>query len=113
MKNEHVPIRRKYISLKLKLICRYKIEFTENCGILENEVEIYEYMQPSNSITRMSVLYGTVPSPLAHLLIDYRNMRQAQIRQSYADAYNTHAKFICSYNSSQVCHLSFFVYINV
>ena len=64
-------------------------------------------MQPSNSITRMSVLYGTVPSPLAHLLIDYRNMRQAQIRQSYADSYNTHAKFICSYNSSQVCHLSF------
>lgn len=69
---------------------------------MEEEVEIYEYIQPNNNVTRMSVLYGTVPSPLAHLLVDYRNMRQAQIRQSFADAYNTQAKFICSYKPDKV-----------
>lgn len=76
---------------------RYKIQFTENCGLLENEVEIYEYMQPTNNITKLSIMYGSVSSPLAHLLVDYRNMRHAQIRQSFADAYNLQAKFVCSY----------------
>lgn len=82
-------------------LLRYRIDFVENCGIMEEEVEIYEYIQPNNNITRMSVLYGTVPSPLAHLLVDYRNIRQAQIRQSFADAYNTQAKFICSYAANK------------
>lgn len=68
---------------------RYSITFTESCGVLENDVEIYEFMQPTNSITRSSVLYESIPSPLAHILVDYRNMRQAQMRQAYADVYNT------------------------
>jgi hypothetical protein len=82
-------------------ILRYCIHFTENCNVLEDEVEIYEYMAPTNSITRCSLLYGTVPSPLAHIIIDYRNIRTAQIRQAYADSYNTQAKLICSYNASK------------
>lgn len=68
---------------------RYSISFTENCNVLEDDVEIYEYMPPTNSITRYSLLYGTVPSPLSHILIDYRNIRTTLIRQTYADAYNT------------------------
>lgn len=54
-------------------------------------MEIYEYLPPTNSITRFSLLYGTVPSPLSHILIDYRNIRTTLIRQAYADAYNTQA----------------------
>lgn len=80
-------------------LLRYQITFTENCGLLENEIEIYEFVPPCNNVTRTSVLYGSVPSPLAHLLVDYRNMRQAQIRQAYADAYNLQAKLICSYST--------------
>ena len=80
---------------------RYTITFTENCNVLEDEVEIYEYMSPSNSITRCSVLYGTVPSPMSHILIDYRNIRTTLIRQAYADAYNTQAKLICSYSAQK------------
>ena len=40
-----------------------------------------------------------MPTPLSHLLIDYRNIRTTQIRQAYADSYNTQAKLICSYNA--------------
>ena len=69
--------------------------------MLEDEVEIYEYMAPTNSITRHSLLYGTVPSPLSHLLIDYRNIRTTLIRQAYADSYNTQAKMICSYSAGK------------
>jgi hypothetical protein len=80
-------------------VLRYCISFTENCGVSEDDVEMYEYIAPTNSITRLSVLYGTVPTPLSHLLIDYRNIRTTQIRQAYADSYNTQAKLICSYNA--------------
>jgi hypothetical protein len=43
------------------------------------------------------MLYATVPSPLSHVLIDYKNLRQAQIRRAHADAWNTTAKLICSF----------------
>jgi hypothetical protein len=43
------------------------------------------------------VLYGTVPSPLSHILVDYRNIRLTQIRLAHADAFNLQAKLICSY----------------
>ena len=72
---------------------RYCISFTENCSVLEDDVEIYEYLAPTNSITRYSLLYGTVPSPMSHLLIDYRNIRTTLIRQAYADSYNTQVFF--------------------
>ncbi len=65
-------------------ILRYCISFTDNCNIMEDDVKIYEYMLPTNSITRSSLLYGTVPTPLLHLLIDYQNIRTTQIRQAYA-----------------------------
>ena len=78
---------------------RYRIIFTENCGICEEDVEIYEFMLPTNSITRNSTLFSSIPSPLSHVLVDYRNMRQAQMRQAYADEYNTQAKLICTYEA--------------
>jgi hypothetical protein len=37
-------------------ILLYCIHYTENCNVLEEEVEIYEYMAPTNSITRCSLL---------------------------------------------------------
>ena len=68
---------------------------------MEDDVEIYEYIAPTNSVTRFSVLYGTVPSPLSHILIDYRNIRTTLIRQAYADCYNTQARLICSYSATK------------
>lgn len=92
-------------------ILRYCISFTENCNVLEDDVEIYEYMAPTNSITRLSVLYGTVPTPMAHLLIDYRNIRTTQIRQAYADSYNTQVRtwHVILPPFSLIMTLSFFI----
>lgn len=79
----------------------YRIHFTENCGVSENDVEIYEFIPPSNNITHNSLLYRTVPSPMAHILNDYRNLRQAMIRRGFADSWNTQAKMVCSYQSAK------------
>lgn len=95
-----LPSSRVHDDEETKLL-RYQISFTESCGIMEDEVEIYEFVAPTNSVTRSSVLYGSVPSPLAHILVDYRNMRQAQLRQAHADAFNTQAKLICSYSTQK------------
>lgn len=80
---------------------RYMIYFTENCGISEDEVEIYEYIQPNKDVTLRSAMYKTVPSPLAHVLNDYRNLRKAVIRKDFCDAWNTRAKLVCSYQSGE------------
>ena len=56
---------------------------------MEEDVEVYEYLPPTNNVTRHSYVYGTVPTPLSHILVDYRNLRTTLIRQAYADCYNT------------------------
>ena len=48
---------------------------------------MYVYLPPGLDISNNSALHATVPSPLAHLLIDYKNLRSAQLRRSHADAW--------------------------
>ena len=54
-------------------------------------------MPAKYEISMNSMMYATVPSPLAHLLVDYKNLRQAQIRRSHADSWNTQAHLITTY----------------
>jgi hypothetical protein len=79
---------------------RYKVIFTENCGIREEDIEIYEYMAPTNNINEKSSIHQTVMSPLAHILMDYKHLRGLGMQIAHADAWNSQAKFICSYQSS-------------
>jgi len=81
----------------LSKLLRYEIRFVENLNIFEEEVEIHEHVPPTNNVTYYSVLHSTVMSPLAHLVTDYKHIRQAQIRMAHADAWNTRAKLVCSY----------------
>jgi len=64
----------------------------------EEDVHIYVHTPPSLDIMGNSILYATVTSPLAHLLTDYKALRQGQIRRSHADAWNTTAKVITEFN---------------
>jgi hypothetical protein len=64
----------------------------------EEDVGIYIFKDPALDVTLDSVLYATVQSPLAHVLTDYKNLRQAQIRRSHADAWNTTAKIISTFD---------------
>lgn len=79
----------------------YAIQLTENCGVYEEEIEMYEFMAPTNNVMYSSLMYRSISSPMAHLLVDYRNLRHTTIRRGYADAWNTQAKMICSYQSAK------------
>lgn len=61
-------------------------------------MQIYIFSPPSLDISTGSMLHATVPSPLSHILTDYKNLRQAQIRRSHADAWNTTAKIISQFD---------------
>jgi len=75
----------------------YRVQITSALDVKDEDIEIYAYTPPSLDVSVNSMLYATVPSPLSHVLIDYKNLRQAQIRRSHADAWNTTAKLICSF----------------
>jgi hypothetical protein len=66
-------------------------------GIREEDVEIYITHPPALDVTVNSSLFATVPSPLAYLLSDYKNLREAQKRRSHADAWNTTARLVSTF----------------
>lgn len=75
----------------------YKIGGLAN-GIREEDTEIYVFAEPALDTCTGSVLHATVPSPLAHILVDYQNLRLAQIRRSHADSWNTTARLISTFH---------------
>ena len=75
----------------------YRVQITSPLEVKDKDVEIFVHSAPALDVSVNSMLYATVPSPLSHILIDYKNLRQAQIRRSHADAWNTTAKLICSF----------------
>lgn len=64
------------------------------------DVEIYEFTQPNYHVTAASSIMSTVSSPMAHLVVDYRTLRRAQLQREYADLWNCRAKMVCSYQSN-------------
>ena len=55
---------------------------------------------PSLEVNVNSIMSSTVASPLAHILTDYKNLHNAQLCRSYADAWNTTAHIITEHVSS-------------
>jgi hypothetical protein len=78
-------------------------------GVREEDVAVFITTPPALDVTTNSSLYATVPSPLAYILSDYKNMREAQKRRSHADAWNTTARIVSTFkpNLRQVCFPSF------
>jgi hypothetical protein len=77
----------------------YRIRPTAG-GLREEDVCVYIVTPPSLDVSGNSSLYATVPSPLASLLTDYKNLREAQKRRSHADAWNTTARMISTFKPS-------------
>ena len=75
----------------------YRVQITSPLEVKDTDVEIFVHAAPALDVSVNSMLYATVPSPLSHVLTDYKNLRQAQIRRSHADAWNTTAKLICKF----------------
>ena len=65
--------------------------------VREDEVQVYMSTNPSLDISVNSPMSSTVASPLAHILTDYKNLRNAQLHRSYADAWNTTAHIISTF----------------
>lgn len=74
---------------------QYQI-FLKHTDLDPQNVFVHDVVTPSLNITQQSMHYATVTSPLAHILVDYNNLRDAQIRRSYADAWNTTARIFTS-----------------
>ena len=64
----------------------YRIQCTAP-GLVEEEVRMFIAYPPGLDISINSGMYATVPSPLAHILVDYKNLREAQQRRAHADAW--------------------------
>jgi hypothetical protein len=76
---------------------------TPNVGdVKEDDIHVYIHTPPALNISVNSALNATVTSPLSHILTDYRNLRNAQTRRSYADAWNTTAHLISTFKPNMV-----------
>lgn len=69
-------------------------------GVREEDVVLHITTPPSLDVSVNSSLHATVPSPLASLLTDYKNLREAQKRRSHADAWNTTARLVSTFKPS-------------
>lgn len=79
-------------------LLRYAIYLTENMGISESDVEVYEYFQPSNTAGCRKSAHSSISSPMSHCITDYCILRQVQEKKVHADNWNSQAKFVCSYS---------------
>ncbi|KAJ1465986.1 hypothetical protein T484DRAFT_1757008 [Baffinella frigidus] len=63
------------------------------------DIFIFEVTQPTWNISQGSQLRSCYPSPLSHVVADYKNMRTAMINRAHADAWNTQAHIITKQQS--------------
>jgi hypothetical protein len=77
----------------------YRIRPTAG-SVREEDIIIHITSPPALDVSVNSNLYATVPSPLASLLTDYKNLREAQKRRSHADAWNTTARILSTFKPS-------------
>eukprot|EP00960_Hanusia_phi_P036409 752302-Hanusia_phi.AAC.11 len=82
-------------------VLRYKIVILTG-NIKEDEVFIYEFTQPTFNVSANSRFYATVNSPLAGLIHEYRDLREARTRRSMADAWNTRAHVVCTMKDTKI-----------
>lgn len=78
-------------------ILRYRVDMVD-ANIQNNKVYIHDFFTPNLDVSRLSNIYAAVPSPLTHVIPDYKNLREAQIRRSHADKWNTTARIVTDYN---------------
>jgi hypothetical protein len=89
------PVKMRYTDDDTRMVV-YRVNPSAG-GWKESDIQMHVYQPPALDIHTNSLLHATVSSPLAHILVDYKNMRQAQIRRANADAWNTTAKIISTF----------------
>lgn len=78
----------------------YDVKITNAANAVRREdVFIFEATQPSWNISQGSHIHSCYPSPLSHIITDYKNLRMAMQNRSNADAWNTQAHIITKQQS--------------
>ena len=81
---------------------RYRIQLV----VKDVPFHVTEWVQPSFNVTEGSILHATVQTPLAHLIEEYRILRDTVRRYHHADAWNTTARIVVSSEPKQFNHES-------
>ena len=79
---------------------RYRIQLV----VKDVPFHVTEWIQPSFNVTEGSILHATVQTPLAHLIEEYRILRDTIRRYHHADAWNTTARIVVSSEPKQFNH---------
>jgi len=79
---------------------KYKVQMV----IKEVPFVITEWRQPSFNVNEGSILRATVQTPLAHLIEEYKILRETIKRYHNADAWNTTARIVVSSEPKQFNH---------
>jgi hypothetical protein len=79
---------------------KYRIQMS----IKEVPFTVTEWIQPGFKINENSILHATVQTPLAHLIEEYRILRETIRRFHNADAWNSVARVIVSSEPKQFNH---------
>ena len=74
----------------------YHMKFTQPMPYTEENVEIYEYIQPT------SVPDHVLGTPLASILLSYANWQDFQQEVVSADEWNLQGRFMCSHTTPKV-----------
>eukprot|EP00960_Hanusia_phi_P014029 412126-Hanusia_phi.AAC.2 len=82
-------------------LLRYEIDILTG-NLARKNVYIYEFIPPNFNVSNSSLFYSMVPSPLCGVLWDYKQLREAKARRSYADTWNTKAHILCTMHESKV-----------
>ena len=70
----------------------------------EKEVHITEWVRPNFMVNENSIMYATVPSPMAYVIESYKHMQAAIKRQAHADAWNCTARITVSHEPKEFLH---------
>ena len=65
---------------------------------------VTEWVQPTMNVTEGSILHATVQTPLAHLIEEYKILRETMKRHHHADAWNTTARIVVSHDPKEFNH---------
>ncbi|KAJ1466152.1 hypothetical protein T484DRAFT_1756875 [Cryptophyta sp. CCMP2293] len=84
------------------LLYDIKLLHTGN-DLRREDVFIYETTQPTWNIAQGSQIRSSYPSPLSHIIADYKNLRSAMNNKAHADTWNTQAHIITK-QSRQLFH---------
>ena len=79
---------------------RYRIQLV----VKDVPFHVTEWVQPNFNVNESSILHATVQTPLAHLIEEYRILRETVRRYHHADAWNTTARIVVSSEPKQFNH---------